>query len=88
MSDNCEQDDNLMRINVSKIRAEASEISAYVESGISNKLELSKKYQTFSKAYPTLFNNLVDKKLSFEELDVILNTLDNAQEHFIKNFNK
>ena len=75
---------NLIRIDIPKIRKEAKSISKSVEKGDLNGLE--DKYNCFFLAYPILFKNLVEKKMSFEEVDVLLDAFDRAQNHFIDNF--
>jgi hypothetical protein len=72
------------RVNINKIRNEANEISKIINKNNFDVNKLKIQYNSFFLAYPTLFNNLVDKKLSLEELNIILTTLDNAQDHFFK----
>jgi hypothetical protein len=80
---NVDDNSELKKINISKIRNEANEIGKIIEKNYDiNKLK--NEYNSFYMAYPILFDNLVNKKLTLEELNVILNTLDNAQEHFFK----
>ena len=84
-SDN-KSDDNteLKRINITKIRNEANEIGNLIDKPNYNVDELRNKFNSFYNAYPILFNNLVNKKMSLEELNILLNTLDNVQDHFFK----
>jgi hypothetical protein len=77
-------DNNLIRINITKIREEAKLISKAVEKG--NLIGLEQKFNCFYLAYPILFKNLIEKKMSFEEVDVLLDAFDRAQNHFIDNF--
>jgi hypothetical protein len=77
-------DNTLIRINVTKIREEAKLISKAVEKG--NLTGLEDKYNCFYLAYPILFKNLIEKKMCFEEVDVLLDAFDRAQNHFIDNF--
>ena len=77
-------DNTLIRIDITKIRDEAKLISKAVEKGNINGLE--DKYNCFYLAYPILFKNLIEKKMSFEEVDVLLDAFDRAQNHFIDNF--
>ena len=72
------------RINISKIRNEANEIGKIIDKDNFDVNKLKIQYNSFFKAYPILFDNLVNKKMTLEELNVLLNTLDNAQEHFFK----
>lgn len=81
-----ESSNGLKQINIAKIKEEAKEISIWIESGVRN--GLSEKYSNFSRAYPVLFKNLVENKMSYEEIEVLLDTFDRAQNHFIDNFNK
>lgn len=78
--------DGLIRINIAKIKQEAKEISKQVEKGIITGLK--EKYSDFSSTYPVLFKNMIEKKMTFEEVDILLDTFDRAQNHFIDNFNK
>jgi hypothetical protein len=78
--------DGLIRINIAKIRQEAKEISKQVEKG--KITGLNEKYSNFSSAYPLLFTNMIEKKMTFEQVDILLDTFDRAQNHFIDNFNK
>ena len=84
-SDN-KSDDNteLKRINITKIRNEANEIGNLIDKPNYNVDELRNKFNSFYNAYPILFNNLVNKKMSLEELNILLNNLDNVQDHFFK----
>ena len=77
-------ENNLIRINTQKIKDEAKSISEAVENGTIDGLE--EKYNSFLLAYPVLFKNLIEKKMSFEEVDVLLDAFDRAQNHFIDNF--
>jgi hypothetical protein len=78
--------EGLIRINIAKIKQEAKEISKQVEKGIIT--VLNEKYSNFSSTYPVLFKNMIEKKMTFEEVDILLDTFDRAQNHFIDNFNK
>jgi hypothetical protein len=77
-------ENNLIRIDIPKIRKEAKLISKKVEKGNLDGLE--DKYNCFYRTYPILFKNLIEKKMSFEEVDVLLDAFDRAQNHFIDNF--
>jgi hypothetical protein len=79
-----DSENNLIRIDIPKIRHEAKLISKQVEKG--NISGLEDKYSCFYLAYPILFKNLIEKKMSFEEVDVLLDAFDRAQNHFIDNF--
>jgi len=81
---NTDNNTELKRINITKIRNEANEIGNLIDKPNYNIDELKNKFNSFYNAYPILFNNLVDKKMSLEELNILLNTLDNAQDHFFK----
>jgi len=74
----------LKRINITKIRNEANEIGKLIDKDNFDINKLKNQYNSFFNAYPILFNNLVNKKMTLEELNILLNTLDNAQEHFFK----
>jgi hypothetical protein len=80
------ENENLKIINISKIKKEAREIFDLVEKG--KKKGLHEKYSEFSLAYPVLFTNIIEKKMSIEEVDILLDTFNIAQNHFIDNFNK
>jgi hypothetical protein len=78
--------ERLKHINIVKIKQEAKEISKQVEKG--KITGLNEKYSNFSNAYPVLFKNMIEKKMTFEEVDILLDTFDRAQNHFIDNFNE
>ena len=83
VANNSDDKSEFKRINISKIRNEANEISKIIDKSYDiNKLKND--YNSFYTAYPILFDNLVNKKMTFEELNILLNTLDNAQDHFFK----
>lgn len=82
-TNNSDDKSEIKQINIEKIRNEAKEISKIIE----KKHDINKlkdEYNSFFLAYPILFDNLVNKKMTFEELNILLNTLANAQEHFFK----
>jgi hypothetical protein len=81
------ENNELKRINITKIKNEAKLIAKKIEKPNFNLESLKIEYNSFYNAYPILFNNLVNKKMTLEELDILLNTLDNAQEHFFKSIN-
>ena len=72
------------RINIEKIRNEAKEISKIIDENYFDVNKLKNDYNSFYMAYPILFDNLANKKMTLEELNILLNTLANAQEHFFK----
>jgi hypothetical protein len=80
------ESENLKVINISKIKKEAKELADLVEQGKTKDLHL--KFSNFSLAYPLLFTNIIEKKMSSEEVDILLDTFNRAQNHFIDNFNK
>ena len=84
VTNNSDNNTEYKRININKIRNEADEISKLIDKNNYDINKLKTQYNSFFLAYPILFNNLVDKKLSLEELNILLTTLDNAQEHFFK----
>ena len=79
-----ESKSDLLRIDVPKIKQEAKKIAEQIEKG--NALGLHDKYDSFYKAYPVLFKNLIEKKMTIEEVIVLLDTFDRAQNHFIDNY--
>ncbi len=84
VTNNSDNNTEYKRININKIRNEADEISKLIDKKNYDINKLKTQYNSFFLAYPILFNNLVDKKLSLEELNILLTTLENAQEHFFK----
>jgi len=80
------ESENLKQINICKIKKEAKEIYDLVKKG--KVKDLHTKYSNFSLAYPFLFTNIIEKKMSIEEVNVLLDTFNIAQNHFIDNFNK
>jgi NDP-sugar pyrophosphorylase family protein len=70
--------------DIEKIRNEATEISKLIDKSNFDVNKLKIQYNSFFKAYPILFDNLISKKMTLEELNILLNTLANAQEHFFK----
>ena len=76
-------ENKLMRLDVEKVKKDAKEIELWVKSGITQGLD--KKYKMFYSNFPILFKNIVEGKISIEEVDVLLETFDRAQDHFIQN---
>ena len=74
----------LKSININKIRKEAHDICKMINKKNIYVNKIKNEFNTFYLAYPILFNNLVDKKMSIEEFDILLNTLETAQDHFFK----
>jgi hypothetical protein len=81
---NADDNNTIKKINISKIRNEANEIGKLIDKNNCDINNLKNEYNSFYMAYPILFDNLINKKLTLEELNIILNTLENAQEHFFK----
>lgn len=81
---NSDNNSEYKRININKIRNEAIQISKLIDTNNFDINKLKIEFKSFFLAYPILFNNLVDKKLSLEEFNILLDTLENAQEHFFK----
>jgi hypothetical protein len=79
-----ESKNEVMRINIPLITTEAKKIAEQVEKG--NILGLHETYSSFYKAYPILFKNLVEKTMTIEEVIVLLDTFNRAQNHFINNY--
>jgi hypothetical protein len=81
---NSDDKSEIKRIDIEKIRNEATEISKLIDKSNFDVNKLKIQYNSFFKAYPILFDNLISKKMTLEELNILLNTLANAQEHFFK----
>ena len=73
----------MYRLDVEKVKADAREIVMWVESGITKGLEV--KYRKFYDHFPIFFKNLLEKKMSIEEAEVLLDTFNRAQETFLNN---
>ena len=71
------------RLDIDQIRKEANEIYVLVETGKTN--DLDKKFQKFKTNLPMLYNNILSRKMSIEEVEVFLDTFNRAQEHFLSN---
>lgn len=76
-------DNELYRLDVEKVKADAKEIVLWIDSGITKGLEI--KYKKFHDNFPIFFKNLVEKKMSIEEAEVLLDTFNRAQETFLNN---
>jgi hypothetical protein len=72
-------ENKIYKVDVEKIKKDAKEISESSDS----KHNLIKKYDQFFELYPTLFDNIFDKKMSYEEVAVLLDTFNIAQKHYI-----
>lgn len=70
---------NDLRVDVERIKREVSELSVLVGAGIPAR-ELERKYVSLNKAYPVLFKNIVSRKMSLEEVNLLLNAFSDAQE--------
>jgi hypothetical protein len=68
-----------LRVDVDRIKREVSELSVLVEAGIPVR-ELERKYVSLNRAYPVLFKNIVSRKMSLEEVNLLLNAFADAQE--------
>ncbi len=66
-------------VDVDRIKREVSELSVLVEAGIPER-ELERKYMSLNRAYPVLFNNIVSRKMSLEEVNLLLNAFADAQD--------
>ena len=72
-------ENKIYNVDVEKIKNDAKEISESTDS----KENLIKKYEQFYKLYPILFDNIFSKKMSYEEVAVLLETFNIAQKHYI-----
>ena len=72
-------ENKIYNVDVEKIKNDAKEISESTES----KENLIKKYEQFYKLYPILFDNIFSKKMSYEEVAVLLETFNIAQKNYI-----
>jgi len=78
-----DNNNGLMRLDVEKVKKEAKEIDLWVKAGVTS--GLAQKYSMFYTNFPILFKNIIENKISIEEVDVLLETFERAQEHFIQN---
>lgn len=83
MTDKKGENNELMRLDIEKVKKEAKEIDLWVKTGVTT--GLAQKYKMFHDNFPILFKNIIEKKLSIEEVVVLLDTFDRAQDHFIQN---
>jgi len=72
-------ENKIYNVDVEKIKKDAKEISESSDT----KDNLIKKYDQFFQLYPTLFDNIFNKKMSYEEVAVLLDTFNIAQKHYI-----
>ena len=72
-------ENKIYNVDVEKIKNDAKEISESADT----KDNLIKKYDQFYKLYPILFDNIYHKKMSYEEVSVLLDTFNIAQKHYI-----
>lgn len=72
-------ENTIYSVDVEKIKKDAKEISESTDT----KQKLMKKYEQFNKLYPILFDNIFSKKMSYEEVAVLLDTFNIAQKHYI-----
>ncbi len=84
LDNNSNDNSELKSININKIRKEAHDICKLIDKKNIDINKIKNEFNTFYLAYPILFNNLVEKKMSIEEFDILLNTLETAQDHFFK----
>ena len=83
MSSSPDKEDNVpeedFRVDVGRIKREVGELSVLVEAGIPTR-DLERKYASLRKAYPVLFKNIVNRTMSLEEMNLLLNAFADAQE--------
>ena len=72
-------ENKIYNVDVEKIKNDAKGISESADT----KDNLIKKYDQFYKLYPILFDNIYNKKMSYEEVSVLLDTFNIAQKHYI-----
>lgn len=79
------EDTNIYKLDIDRIKREASEIANLINIPDNNHNTLSVKYSEFVTAYPLIFKNLINKTMSLEEIHILLDTFNTAQMHFINN---
>jgi hypothetical protein len=72
-------ENKIYNVDVEKIKKDAKEISESTDT----KDSLIRKYEQFYQLYPILFDNIYHKKMSYEEVSVLLDTFNIAQKHYI-----
>jgi hypothetical protein len=72
-------ENTIFSVDVEKIKKDAKEIS----NSNDTKQNLINKYDQFYQLYPILFENIYTKKMTYEEVSVLLDTFNIAQKHYI-----
>lgn len=78
-------DTNIYKLDIDRIKREASEIVELIAQPDNDYNKIKEKYSSFVKVYPIIFRNIINKTMSIEEIHVLLDTFNTAQMHFINN---
>ena len=79
---------NVYKLDIDRIKREVGEIIELTSQSNYNCDEIKKKYSEFIETYPTIYKNIIEKTMSNEEINVLLDTFNTAQMHFINNTRK
>ncbi len=79
---------NVYKLDIDRIKREVSELIELTTQPDYNCDEMNKKYSEFVETYPLIYKNIINKTMSLEEINILLDTFNTAQMHFINNTRK
>ncbi len=79
---------NIYKLDIDRIKREVGEIIELTAQPDYNCDEIKGKYCEFVQTYPIIYKNIINKSMTLEEINVLLDTFNTAQMHFINNTRK
>ena len=79
---------NVYKLDIDRIKREVCEIIELTIQPDYNSDEIKEKYCEFVQTYPIIYKNIINKSMSLEEINILLDTFNTAQLHFINNVRK
>jgi hypothetical protein len=85
MDDTNDTSKNVYKLDIDRIKREISEIIELISQPDYNGYEIKEKYREFVETYPLIYKNIINKTMTLEEINILLDTFNKAQMHFINN---
>jgi hypothetical protein len=79
---------NVYKLDIDRIKREVCEIIELIAQPDYNCDQIKEKYSEFVETYPIIYKNIVNKSMTLEEINILLDTFNTAQMHFINNTRK
>jgi DNA polymerase III delta prime subunit len=79
---------NIYKLDIDRIKREVCEIIELHAQPDSNLDCIKEKYCEFIETYPLIYKNIVNKTMTADEINILLDTFNTAQTHFINNIRK